>query len=156
MTETEPQDSRMSILNAAIGYTRQPLGGPMSGDRRLAGAGPRRPTSDAPRRPNTSAKPSMSGPAGDHYSTAGDFLKLARALLGYRLLDSTHTIALLGQRYAAGTDFRANGGGPGANAEFSIFPTGEVMVVLSNYDPPAATSVAELIRGRIAPVAGTR
>jgi hypothetical protein len=54
-----------------------------------------------------------------------------------------------GARYAAGDDFRANGGGPGVNAEFSIFPSGDVMVVLSNYDPPAATEVAQFIRGRL-------
>jgi ketosteroid isomerase-like protein len=35
------------------------------------------------------------------------------------------------------------------NAEFSIFPSGDVMVVLSNYDPPAATEVAQHIRSLI-------
>jgi CubicO group peptidase (beta-lactamase class C family) len=98
------------------------------------------------RRPNTDIQPGMSGPAGDHYSTVGDFLKLANAITSYRLLDSAHTVALLGQRYATGSDFRANGGGPGVNAEFSIFPSGDVMIVLSNYDPPSATSVAQFIR----------
>ena len=88
----------------------------------------------------------MSGPAGDHYSTVGDFLKLANALTSHRLLDSAHTAAVLGARYARGDDFRANGGGPGVNAEFSIFPSGDVMVVLSNYDPPAATAIAEYVR----------
>lgn len=101
------------------------------------------------RRPNTAIQPGRSGPAGGHYSTARDFLKLANALAGHRLLDSTHTAALYGARYAGGPDFRANGGGPGVNAEFSIYPSGEVMVVLSNYDPPAATEVAQLIRGLI-------
>ena len=90
--------------------------------------------------------PGISSPAGDHYSTAGDFLKLASAILGHRLLDSSRTAALLGARYASGKDFRYNGGGPGVNAEFSIFPTGEVLIVLANYDPPAATTVAQYIR----------
>ncbi|HEY5060843.1 MAG TPA: hypothetical protein VII52_04855, partial [Gemmatimonadaceae bacterium] len=94
---------------------------------------------------------SMSGPAGDDYSTAGDFVKLARALVGRKLLDSARTAAVLGDRYARGGDFRAAGGGPGANAEFSIFPTGDIVVVLSNYDPPAATTIAQFIRSRLSP-----
>lgn len=110
----------------------------------------RRAASAGPRRPNTGIQPGMSGPAGDHYSTVGDFLKLANALLGHRLLDSARTTALLGVRYAAGQDFRANGGGPGTNAEFSIYPGGEVIVVLSNYDPPSGTAVAQFLRSLIA------
>jgi hypothetical protein len=187
MTRTVPYDRRVPTEDAAIGYTRQPLGGPMPGDRRLAGpAGPRpgsspapsgestgprlrimgadgrelsqeeaqaararRAASGAPRRPNAEIQPGRSGPAGGHYSTAGDFLKLATAIAEHRLLDSARTVALYGARYARGEDFRANGGGPGVNAEFSIFPSGDVMVVLSNYDPPAATEVAQHIRSLI-------
>jgi len=189
MTSTSPYDRRAPLANAAVGYTTQPLGGPMAGDRRLAGpAGPRRASTaaapsggDAPRlrimgadgrqlspeeareamarraasggvrRSNASIQPGMSGPAGDHYSTVGDFLKLANAILSHRLLDSAHTTALLGARYASGTDFRSNGGGPGVNAEFSIYPSGDVVVALSNYDPPSATDVAQYIRSLIAP-----
>lgn len=196
MTETMPFDRRVPAKNAAIGYTTQPLDGPITGDRRLAGAGPRpgneptrRQTGDSSpaqtggprlrivgadgrelspdearaamarraaegggvRRPNSNIQPGMSSPAGDHYSTVGDFLKLANAITSRRLLDSARTAALLGARYATGSDFRANGGGPGVNAEFSIFPSGEVMIVLSNYDPPAATSVAQYVRSLIAP-----
>ena len=73
------------------------------------------------------------------------------AIISHRLLDSAHTAALLGARYASETDFRSNGGGPGVNAEFSIYPSGHVMVVLSNYDPPSATAVAQYIRSLIAP-----
>jgi CubicO group peptidase (beta-lactamase class C family) len=161
MTRTVPYDRRVPTEDAAIGYTRQPLGGPMPGDRRLAGpAGPRpgsspapsgestgprlrimgadgrelsqeeaqaararRAASGAPRRPNAEIQPGRSGPAGGHYSTAGDFLKLATAIAEHRLLDSARTVALYGARYARGEDFRANGGGPGVNAEFSIFPS---------------------------------
>ncbi len=168
MTETVPYDSRVTRTNAATGYTTQMLDAPLAGDRRLAGAGPRpgyerRDTTPAgnappgprimtggPRRPNTSTQAGMSGPAGGHYSTVGDFLKLANALLGHRLLDSARTAALLGTRFSAGQDFRANGGGAGTNAEFSLYPGGEVIVVLSNYDPPAATVVAHYLRSLIA------
>jgi CubicO group peptidase (beta-lactamase class C family) len=111
----------------------------------------RRATAGGTRRPNSNYQPGVSSPAGDHYSTVEDFLKLANALTSYRLLDSTRTAALFGARYASGTDFRANGGGPGVNAEFSIFPTGEVVVVLSNYDPPSATAVAQFIRALVSP-----
>ena len=106
----------------------------------------RRAAESGPRRVNTGLQEGLSGPAGNDYSTAGDFLKLARALLDHKLLDKQRTDAVLGARYASGADFRANGGGPGVNAEFSIFPTGEVMIVLSNYDPPSATTVATFIR----------
>jgi D-alanyl-D-alanine carboxypeptidase len=154
MTRTIPYDRRVPLAEVAIGYTRQPLSGPMPGDRRLAGQPRGRPggaPAQGPRNPNTSVQPGRSGPAGGHLSTAGDFLKLASAIGSHRLLDSAHTRMLYGSRWADGRDFRANGGGPGVNAEFSIFPAGQVMVVFSNYDPPAATEVAEYIRSRLAP-----
>lgn len=187
MTRTTPYDRLRLPSDLAVGYTLQPLGGPMGGDRRLAGPsasadgasprpgadgnGPRlriigpdgrelspeearqtrerRATAGAVRRPNAERQPGRSGPAGGHLSTVGDFYRLARAITGHRLLDSAHTALLLGDRYARGGDLRANGGGPGANAEFSLYPSGHVIVVLSNYDPPAATDVAEFIRSRI-------
>jgi hypothetical protein len=105
----------------------------------------------APRRPNTAIQPGRSGPAGGDLTTVGDLFRLARALRGFRLLDSTHTMTLFGPRYQRGDDFRANGGGPGVNAEFSMYPTGYTLVVLSNYDPPAATEVAEYIRALLKP-----
>jgi CubicO group peptidase (beta-lactamase class C family) len=105
----------------------------------------------APRNPNTEVQPGRSSPAGGDLTTVGDFFRLARALRAFRLLDSTHTMTLFGPRYQRGDDFRANGGGPGVNAEFSMYPNGYTLVVLSNYDPPAATEVAEFIRGLIGP-----
>ncbi len=188
MTHTVPYDRRAPPRDAAVGYTRQPLEAPMTGDRRLAGpadprpgatppapsaaGGPRprlvgpdgrelspeaartamarRAASGAVRRPNTAIQPGRSGPAGGHLSTAGDLLRLAGALAAHRLLDSAHTVALYGARYGRGEDFRVNGGGPGVNAEFSIYPSGDVVVVLANCDPPAATEVAEFFRSRLA------
>jgi hypothetical protein len=35
------------------------------------------------------------------------------------------------------------------NAEFSIFPNGDVLIVLATNDPPSATSVAQVIRGLV-------
>ena len=143
MSETVPYDHRDRLANAAIGYTRQNPDGP-----RASGSGARR--------PNTWSQAGMSSPAGGDYSTVGDFVKLAGALLGHKLLDSVRTAAVLGARYTAGQDFRANGGGPGTNAEFSIYPGGEVIVVLSNYDPPAATAVAQYLRSLIAQPAAAK
>lgn len=102
------------------------------------------------RQPNSQFQPGMSSPAGDYYSTVGDFWKLASAIQNGTLLDVERAKALLGARWAAGDDFRSNGGGPGVNAEFSIFPNGYVMIVLSNYDPPAGTTVAQAIRPLLA------
>jgi CubicO group peptidase (beta-lactamase class C family) len=182
MMETMPFDARSPASDAAIGYTLMEFGGQATGDSRLAGAGPRpgqrlriigadgkemspedaraavaqRSRGGATRHSNLAGQPSMSGPAGDHYSTVGDLLKLAHALVSHTLLDSARSAAVLGSRYAAGGDFRANGGGPGTNAELSIFPSGEVMVVLANYDPPAATAIATFIRSRVTPTTAQR
>ena len=141
MTQTLPFDRRAPAANAAVGYTRMAEGGGRT---------------EGPRLPNTDLKAGRSGPAGDHYSTVGDLHRLATALTGHRLLDSTHTAALLGPRYAAGGEFRANGGGPGVNAEFSMYPSGIVLIVLSSYDPPSATDVAQFIRSLVAPASASR
>ena len=162
MTNTKAQDRRVAPENAAVGYTTQPTE-MAGGDRRLAGQGPRPGSAppaaqgeQRPRRPNTGFQAGVSSPAGDHFTTAADLIAFSKVLLEHRLLDSARTAAVLGARYAAGQDFRAAGGGPGVNAEFSIFPTGEVMVVLATYDPPAATTIAQYIRALIAPAPAVR
>jgi CubicO group peptidase (beta-lactamase class C family) len=111
----------------------------------------RRAAEGGPRAPNSDLQPGVSGPAGDHYSTAGDFIRLAAALRSYKLLDSTHTAALFGTSYDTRGDFRSNGGGPGVNGEFSMYPNGDVMIVLSNYDPPSGTTIAQFIRSLLRP-----
>ena len=98
------------------------------------------------RHANTATEAGTSGPAGDDYSTAADFIKFGHALVSRQLLDSARTSTVLGTRYNDGGEFRVGGGGPGVNAEFSIFPSGYVVAVLSNYDPPAATTIAQFIR----------
>jgi CubicO group peptidase (beta-lactamase class C family) len=180
MTSTGPYDSQLKLANDALGYTAQSPDGPVTGDRRLAGAGPRPGDAGPARlliigpdgkqlnpeearaavaqhnpgtqglRPNTAFEAGVSGPAGDDFSTVGDLLRLANALVSHRLLDAAHTSAVLGSRFSQGGEFRANGGGPGVNAELSIYPNGYVIAVLSNYDPPAATAVAQAIRSLVA------
>ncbi|MDQ2889725.1 MAG: beta-lactamase family protein, partial [Gemmatimonadota bacterium] len=117
---------------------------------RSAEAGAKGGMASVSRHPNTATEAGTSGPAGDDFSTAADFIKLANALVSHHLLDSARTSTVLGARYRAGGEFRIGGGGPGVNAEFSIFPAGDVVVVLSNYDPPAATTVAQFIRSVLA------
>lgn len=122
-----------------------PDGRQLSPDEARAAVAQRNPVG-ATRRPNTAFEAGVSGPAGDDFSTAGDLLRLADALTSHRLLDAAHTSAVLGSRYGQGGEFRANGGGPGVNAELSVYANGYVIIVLSNYDPPGATAIAQSIR----------
>jgi hypothetical protein len=84
-----------------------------------------------------------------------------------RLLDSTHTALLLagkvdafpGERYAYGFFDRVlngrrfvghGGGAAGMNGELAFEPNGGyVVVVLSNFDPPAAGQVSAFILNRL-------
>ena len=140
----------------AIGYTTQTPTGPV-----------------VKRVENTPALSACGGPAGGGYSTAADMLRFATALEHHVLLDSAQTILATtgkvdmptpGLRYGFGFGAQGtergrfvghNGAFIGANTEFRIFPDlGYVVVVLSNYDPPAAESVSgriteEILRGQI-------
>lgn len=103
-------------------------------------------------------------PAGGGYTTAQDLLRFANALSRNRL-QSTRWMDVLtsssvdmdwpGFRYACGFMEAIrdgvrwvghSGGAPGMNAEFWMAPaTGDVIIVLSNIDPPSATAVAQWI-----------
>jgi len=103
--------------------------------------------------------------AGGGYSTTPDLLRFATALTSNRLLKAEHTASLLatkvatpGGSYGLGfmeRDFNGlrafghGGGAPGMNGELLIFPSGYVVVVLANLDPPAATEVARFIGARL-------
>jgi D-alanyl-D-alanine carboxypeptidase len=138
---------------AAVGLTRRErmLNAPAA-----AGAAP----PSGPRRPNTDRLPARGSPAGGAYATAADLLRFANALLDHRLLGRESTqLVLEGKaatprgKYGYGFSERTvgdrrvvghNGGFPGVNAELHILPgTRDVVVVLSNYDPPAAAQLAE-------------
>jgi D-alanyl-D-alanine carboxypeptidase len=108
--------------------------------------------------PNTEMLPYRGTSAGGGYSTVGDLLKFATALVGNRLLNAAYTDTLItgkvqvgeGRMYAYGfTDERTNGigavghsgGFPGMNGDLRIYPaTGYVVAVLSNLDPPCCWS----------------
>jgi CubicO group peptidase (beta-lactamase class C family) len=107
--------------------------------------------------------------AGGGYSTAGDLLRFANALLSHRLLDRRHTDLVItgkvdtprgGMKYAYGFEDATTpdgrrrvghgGGAPGMNGVLSIFPdSNEVIVVLSNRDPPAALEIDRFLTRRL-------
>ena len=106
-------------------------------------------------------------PAGGGYSTVGDLLNFANALMANGLLDAAHTALLtngtislpggdkthydFGNSTDDGTRYFGHAGGaPGQNGELRIFPkSGYVIVVLANRDPPAATAIATFIGDRL-------
>jgi D-alanyl-D-alanine carboxypeptidase len=109
------------VSNVATGYTRS--------------------SATAQWRNNIYEQPARGSSAGGGYSNAGDMLKFAAALEQGSLLSSSDTQQLL----AGGLGVA--GGSPGCNAALEIDPQRKyVVIVLSNYDPPAAESVARQIR----------
>ncbi|HEY0155337.1 MAG TPA: serine hydrolase domain-containing protein [Longimicrobium sp.] len=143
-TGAAPEDS--VVLGRSVGYMRQASGALV---------------------PNAPTLPYRGTPAGGGYSTVGDLARFAVALREHRLLDPAHTAQLLagkvdvgpGTRYAygffdrtvGGRRFLGHGGGaPGMNGELAFEPNGGyVVVVLSNFDPPAATQVSAFILSRL-------
>jgi D-alanyl-D-alanine carboxypeptidase len=135
---SEPEDQ--AVGERSIGYTRQ------------QGA--------AGWAPNTNTLPYRGTAAGGGYSTVGDLVKFAEALMNHRLLNREHTDLLItgkvdtgnGSQYAYGfQDARRDGvgyighggGAPGMNGDLRVYPaSGYVVAVLSNLDPPAASRIA--------------
>jgi CubicO group peptidase (beta-lactamase class C family) len=117
-------------------------------------------------RPNTDTLPYRGTSAGGGYSTVGDLVRFATALLGHKLLDAEYTELLTtgkvetpDGKYAYGFDesivdgvrsFGHGGGAPGMNGDLRIYPqSGYVVAVLSNLDPPAAGRVSQFIGDRL-------
>jgi len=140
-----PEDSL--VPGRSVGYTRQLVPGAL--------------VSNAPTLPYRGTS------AGGGYSTVGDFARFAAALREHQLLDSPHTALLLdgkvaagqGAQYAYGFFDRVvngrrfvghSGGAAGMSGDLELEPDGGyVVVVLSNFDPPAATQVASFILDRL-------
>ena len=109
-------------------------------------------TADGFTQPNTDTRPAKGTAAGGGYSTAGDLFRFDQALRAHKLISKTYT-DLFQNRFEAGRAAPAGrgwaaygGGGPGINAVFSRQPgDGGLIVVLSNFDPPTASDMAELI-----------
>jgi CubicO group peptidase (beta-lactamase class C family) len=104
-----------------------------------------------------SEQPQIANPSGGAYSTTGDLLKFAEALVGHRLLNPAMTAAILTPRvnspqpggpavdeYTYGFAYQQvngvtlvghNGGTPGYEGQIDIYPgSGYVVVVLTNQD----------------------
>lgn len=110
-------------------------------------------------------RPYRGSPAGGAYSTAPDLLRFVEALENNKLVNA-RSLALLqtgkvdtrpgGPRYgygfieweAAGHRIVGHGGGaPGVNTMLQIYPDmGYSIIVLSNFDPPAAEEIAAKAR----------
>lgn len=160
MTHSDFATIDESAEERAIGYTRYlapeaPEAAPGAGE-------------GAPLVPNTPMLRQRGTPAGGAWSTPGDLLSFANALEGHRLLDERHTVLLTtgkvptqdGGRYAYGFSEGTlpglrcvghNGGSAGASARLRICqapgePSSQVVIVLSNLDPPAGMDLMRLIR----------
>src|SRR5688500_17120382 len=147
MTATGSAPEASVVPGRSLGYTRQVVPGAL--------------VSNAP------TLPYRGTPAGGGYSTVGDFARFAVSLREYRLLDSEHTALLLAGKVAIGEGTRCaygffdrvvrgrrfvghGGGAPGMNGDLAFEPNGgDVVVGLSNLDPPAAGQVAAFILGRL-------
>ena len=142
-TGSEPEDTQ--VPRRSVGYTKR----------------------ESPQTwaPNGNTLPYRGMGAGGGYSTTADLLRFATALTSNRLLNAEHTALLTatkvptpGGSYGLGfmeRDFNGvrgfghGGGAPGMNGELLIFPSGYVVIVLANMDPPAATEVARFIAARL-------
>ena len=113
--------------------------------------------------------PSKGGPAGGGYSTVEDLLRFDIALRSYQLLDQEHFAILttgkvdrtpdkkyaylFEEQYINGHRVIGHGGGAaGINSQLRMYmDLGYTVVIMSNYDPPAAgivvNELAELLTG---------
>jgi CubicO group peptidase (beta-lactamase class C family) len=102
-----------------------------------------------PRRNNIFSRPLRGSSAGGGYSTVEDLLKFANALDSKKLAIPASLSANVPDIPGGGlaTGVGAAGGAPGLNAEFDTkVAGGYTIVVMSNYDPPAAEKVGKQIR----------
>jgi CubicO group peptidase (beta-lactamase class C family) len=122
------------------------------------------------RQTNEAILPTRASPGFAAYSTAGDLIRFGTALLRHQLLSRVATDNLLrgrvatndtGPRQQYGFGFfdgrtqnlrivNHGGTGPGIDVGFDLYPDlGYVVVVMSNYDPPAAQRVRDELRARL-------
>jgi CubicO group peptidase (beta-lactamase class C family) len=114
---------------------------------------------------NDATLPPRATSAGGGLSTVGDLQRFAQALLDGRLLSKEQMAILTTGRVTATGEkrpgffhvgdekprsFGHGGGAPGMNGDLRIFPdSGYVIAVLSNLDPPAASSISEFVAVRL-------
>jgi CubicO group peptidase (beta-lactamase class C family) len=122
MTNTDSWELDVPVANRAVGYTRN---------------GPRGGAPDGGRRNNLFNTAFKGSPAGGGYSTADDLLKLDTALRSGLLFKDGRKLKGMG----------AAGGSPGCNALLEQIDDHYTLIVLSNYDPPSAERLGEMVRG---------
>ncbi len=146
MTRTGSEPESEVVANRSIGYMRSPAGGWTR---------------------NTDTLPYRGMSAGGGYSTVGDLLKFATALLGNKLLDAEHTALLIAgkvdigpnRKYAYGFEDARNGGlgavghsggAPGMSGDLRIYPqSGYVVAVLGNQGPVQAPAISAFVDLRL-------
>ncbi len=122
------------VENLATGYTRQ------GAEPGAAGAS----------KENTFFHSIKGTPAGGGYSTAQDLLRFMLALLDGKLLDPAHT-AMMFNRFEPADGVPDNGaigwggGAPGINAVIELQFPRDIVIVLANLDPPAASETGRRI-----------
>ena len=148
MKNTDSYELEQTVPNLAIGYTNMGLTG--------------RPE-PGPRKDSTPHLTGRGNSAGGGYSTLEDMLKFGQALIGHKLLNQQSTDIVLSNQMPLGqppagygffsvevNGIRAignNGGGPGTNSTFTVYPElGYTVVIMSNYDPPSASKVTSKLR----------
>ena len=145
MTATGAEPETVDVPGRAVGYMDTPTGVVRNDD----------------------TLPYRGTPAGGGYSTVGDLVRFAEALMSGRLVDEGH-MRLLGEGgasigpgawYGAGfaeahesgaRSLGHTGGAPGMNGTLLAFPyTGYIVAALSNGDPPQASSLGGFIGQRL-------
>jgi CubicO group peptidase (beta-lactamase class C family) len=165
--------SKQSYYDYVAEHIYKPAGMTLSGSEPESAAVPgrslgyMRPQGGGAWTPNTDTLPYRGTSAGGGYSTVGDLMKFADALMAHKLLNSENTELLItgkvdsggGSKYAYGfEDARKDGAGAvghgggaqGMNGDLKIYPrSGYVVAVLSNLDPPAAQQVSTFLDSRL-------
>lgn len=111
---------------------------------------------------NTDTLPWSGTSAGGGYSTVGDFFRFAEALQSGVLISKasfaqmttpnrgSYGFGMVIQGEGPSRSFGHSGGAPGQSGDLRVYPeSGYVVVALSNYDPPAASRLADFIAVRL-------
>ena len=130
MTDTASYAVDENVPNRAVGLTKRGPEGPLPA-----------------RQNNINTLPARGSSAGGGYSTAADLLRFSQALLADKLLPKKWTDwVFTGKLDAPGQrNIGVAGGSPGVNAVLEIAPPYTV-IVMSNFDPPAAMEVGSEVR----------
>jgi CubicO group peptidase (beta-lactamase class C family) len=148
MTSTSsPMEDKATEPNRSVGYMKDPKGAWT---------------------PNTDTLPIRATSAGGGDSTVKDLLAFANALASHKLLSAETTKLLTTGKVAMGPNASVKyaygfmesvadgrrcvghgGGAPGQNGQLTICDDGYTIVVLSNFDPPAAQIVEKFVLARL-------